>query len=129
MPTRMYFKRGKLKVELALAKGKQAAVQNGNVAVELSINNNALRNQSQISNTAVRRVQNRSEAEDLTSDVFRRALEHLPHFELRGVPFGAWLFRIASNVIGTVPISWPTVVWPQSRAGLKSKFSKTSNGP
>jgi RNA polymerase sigma-70 factor, ECF subfamily len=47
----------------------------------------------------VRRVGNRSEAEDLTSEVFHRALEHLGRFEWRGAPFAAWLFRIAANAI------------------------------
>jgi sigma-70-like protein len=35
-----------------------------------------------------RRVDGREKAEDLTSDVFRRALAALPRFEWRGVPFG-----------------------------------------
>jgi len=46
-----------------------------------------------------RRVQDRDAAEDLTSDVFHRAIASLPRFEWRGVPFAAWLFRIASNAI------------------------------
>ncbi len=46
-----------------------------------------------------RRVRDRSLAEDLTSDVFQKALEHLPRFTWRGVPFAAWLLRIASNII------------------------------
>ena len=47
----------------------------------------------------VRRVQNRHIAEDLTSDVFHKALAGLPSFDWRGIPFAAWLFRIAANVI------------------------------
>jgi RNA polymerase sigma-70 factor (ECF subfamily) len=47
----------------------------------------------------VRRVRDRDEAEDLTSEVFHQALAHLPRFEWRGVPFAAWLFRIAANAI------------------------------
>ncbi len=46
-----------------------------------------------------RRVPSRQEAEDLTADVFHRALENLAKFEWRGVPFVAWLYRIASNSI------------------------------
>jgi RNA polymerase sigma-70 factor (ECF subfamily) len=47
----------------------------------------------------VRRVQDRSEAEDLTAEVFQHALANLGKFEWRGVPFAVWLFRIASNAI------------------------------
>ena len=46
-----------------------------------------------------RRVRNRDEAEDLTGEVFRKALASLPRFKWRGAPFAAWLFRIASNMI------------------------------
>ena len=45
------------------------------------------------------RVRNRAEAEDLTSEVFHKALVNLPHFEWRGAPFATWLFRIAANAI------------------------------
>src|SRR5262245_54076987 len=47
----------------------------------------------------LRRVRDREEAEDVTSDVFHRALANLGHFEWRGVPFAAWLLRIAANAI------------------------------
>jgi RNA polymerase sigma-70 factor, ECF subfamily len=47
----------------------------------------------------VRRVGNRDVAEDLTADVFHRALANLRNFEWRGVPFEAWLLRIAANAI------------------------------
>jgi RNA polymerase sigma-70 factor, ECF subfamily len=46
-----------------------------------------------------RRVRNRAEAEDLTAEVFRKALANLPRFKWRGAPFAAWLYRIASNMI------------------------------
>jgi RNA polymerase sigma-70 factor (ECF subfamily) len=47
----------------------------------------------------VRRVGNRAETEDLTAEVFHHALANLKKFEWRGIPFAAWLFRIAANLI------------------------------
>ena len=47
----------------------------------------------------VRRVGNRAETEDLTAEVFHHALANLKRFEWRGIPFAAWLFRIAANLI------------------------------
>jgi RNA polymerase sigma-70 factor, ECF subfamily len=46
-----------------------------------------------------RRIRTRDEAQDLTAEVFRKALEHLPRFRWTGAPFAAWLFRIGSNLI------------------------------
>ncbi len=48
---------------------------------------------------AIRRAGSRAEAEDITSEVFERALVNLPRFEWRGVPLIAWLFRIAANAL------------------------------
>lgn len=45
------------------------------------------------------RVRNRAEAEDVTAEVFHKALANLSRFEWRAVPFASWLFRIAANVI------------------------------
>jgi RNA polymerase sigma-70 factor (ECF subfamily) len=47
----------------------------------------------------LRRVGNRTETEDVTSEVFHHALANLKRFEWRGIPFAAWLFRIAANLI------------------------------
>src|SRR5438094_1858745 len=41
------------------------------------------------------RVEGDAVAEDLTADVFVRALEGLPTYEVRSVPLLAWLYRIA----------------------------------
>jgi RNA polymerase sigma-70 factor, ECF subfamily len=46
-----------------------------------------------------RRVYVRADAEDLTAEVFQQALAKMGQFEWRGVPFAAWLYRIASNAI------------------------------
>lgn len=36
-------------------------------------------------------------AEDITADIFTRAIDGLPRYSNRGLPFGAWLFRIARD--------------------------------
>ena len=45
------------------------------------------------------RSRDRATAEDVTPTVFHKALENLPNYEWRGVPFAAWLLRIATNAI------------------------------
>jgi len=45
------------------------------------------------------RVGTRVDAEDLTEQVFLKALESIDSFKWRGAPFGAWLFRIAQNLV------------------------------
>jgi len=47
----------------------------------------------------VKRVRDRADTEDLTAEVFHHALANLKRFEWRGIPFAAWLFRIAANLI------------------------------
>jgi RNA polymerase sigma-70 factor (ECF subfamily) len=39
------------------------------------------------------------DAEDLTARVFFRALQHMPNYRDRGLPFSAWLYRIAHNLV------------------------------
>ena len=47
----------------------------------------------------VRRVGDRAETEDLTSEVFHHELAHLHKYEWRGIQCAAWLYRIAANLI------------------------------
>ena len=43
------------------------------------------------------RVDNQTEAEDLTQEVFVKALVAIDSYRWRSLPFGSWLFRIAHN--------------------------------
>lgn len=52
-----------------------------------------------IANYIYHRVEDKETAFELTSQVFYKALENLPKYKPMGVPFSAWLFRIASNEI------------------------------
>ncbi len=45
------------------------------------------------------RTGNVSDAEDLTARVFQRAMNHIVNYADRGVPFSAWLYRIAHNLV------------------------------
>lgn len=44
-------------------------------------------------------TRNREIAEDVTAATFAKALEDLPRFEWRGVPYSAWLYRVAGNLV------------------------------
>lgn len=46
-----------------------------------------------------RRVRDRAEIQDLTAQVFHKALANLGKFKWKGSPFAAWLYRIAANTI------------------------------
>ncbi len=45
------------------------------------------------------RIGNHHDAEDLTAKVFHRALNHIVSYNNKGVPFAAWLYRIAHNLV------------------------------
>lgn len=45
------------------------------------------------------RIGNHHDAEDLTAKVFHRALNHISRYNNKGVPFAAWLYRIAHNLV------------------------------
>ncbi|MBC7229022.1 MAG: sigma-70 family RNA polymerase sigma factor [Actinobacteria bacterium] len=45
------------------------------------------------------RVGNADDAEDITESVFLHALVHLERYQDRGIPFSAWLLRIAHNLV------------------------------
>lgn len=45
------------------------------------------------------RTGNQFDAEDLTERVFMRAMRHIGRYTNRGLPFAAWLYRIAHNLV------------------------------
>ncbi len=57
------------------------------------------------------RVGDQAEAEDLTARTFFRALRKIGSYEERGLPFSAWLYRIAHNLVAN---------WHRSQSRRKS---------
>ncbi len=45
------------------------------------------------------RTGNAADAEDLTARIFERAMKHIGNYRDQGVPFSAWLYRIAHNLV------------------------------
>jgi len=45
------------------------------------------------------RVASKAIAEDITAEVFLRMIRKLPTYKYTGSPFGAWLYRVASNLL------------------------------
>lgn len=52
-----------------------------------------------IAHYAYARIGDKTEAEDIASEVFLKALESLKKYEERGLPMEAWLFKIAHNLV------------------------------
>ncbi|MEA5079970.1 MAG: sigma-70 family RNA polymerase sigma factor [Anaerolineaceae bacterium] len=57
------------------------------------------RNVTRIYNYIYYRIGSDADAEDITSRVFYRAFGHINTYVEKGVPFSAWLYRIAHNLI------------------------------
>jgi RNA polymerase sigma-70 factor (ECF subfamily) len=53
----------------------------------------------QVYNYVYQRTGNHSDAEDLTARTFLKAFAHLENYVFKGVPFSAWLYRIAHNAV------------------------------
>ena len=47
----------------------------------------------------IRRTGEESQTADLCSKVFLKAMQRLDSYQFKGVPFSAWLYRIASNEV------------------------------
>jgi RNA polymerase sigma-70 factor, ECF subfamily len=56
-------------------------------------------NLKKIYNYIYYRTGNSHDAEDLTARVFQRALNHISKYKRTDVPFSAWLYRIAHNLV------------------------------
>ena len=54
---------------------------------------------TRIYNYVYYRTGNPSDAEDLTARIFYRAMGSIERYQQKGVPFSAWLYRIAHNMV------------------------------
>jgi len=73
------------------------------------------------------RTGNTADAEDLTARIFERAIKHIGNYQDQGVPFSAWLYRIAHNLVAN---------WHRDRSRRKivsiddvSQWIVTDHGP
>lgn len=62
------------------------------------------------------RVESVEDAEDITESVFLHALLHLDNYQDRGIPFSAWLLRIAHNLVA----NWHRNTVRRRAVGLES---------
>ncbi|UZR93903.1 RNA polymerase sigma factor [Chondrinema litorale] len=46
-----------------------------------------------------KRIDNLSISSDLASQVFLKAMTHLPKYQFKGFPFSSWLYKIATNQV------------------------------
>ena len=81
------------------------------------------------------RVGNRYDAEDLTARIFYQALTNLDRYESRGLPFSAWLYRIAHNLVANwlrdrsrrKVISLDELVLARQRSGMAPEYQAEAN--
>jgi len=73
------------------------------------------------------RTGNAADAEDLTARIFERVFNHIGNYQDQGVPFSAWLYRIAHNLVAN---------WHRDRSRRKivsiddvSQWVVTDHGP
>ncbi|MGD0352941.1 MAG: sigma-70 family RNA polymerase sigma factor [Dehalococcoidia bacterium] len=71
------------------------------------------------------KVRDRAEAEDLTQDVFIRALESINTYKWRDLPFAAWLFKIAHNRV----IDHVRKQSKEKRAPLEEAYTRSVEDP
>jgi len=64
-----------------------------------------------------RRARGRADAEDVTAEVFHRALANVGRFEWRGSPFVVWLLQIARNALAD---RWQRAAWERSELPRES---------
>ncbi len=88
----------------------------------------------------LKRVGDKATSADLTSQVFLNALTHLKRYTYQGVPFSAWLYRIATNELNQhyrksskqrqVVLTEDMVENMKTETGvnLEDMFTKLSNG-
>ena len=67
---------------------------------------------------------NAHDAEDLTAKTFLQALSNIHRYENRGVPFSAWLFRIAHNLMA----NWHRDRHRHRNSPLEEAFTITESG-
>ena len=82
------------------------------------------------------RTGNLHDAEDLTARVFQRAMNHIHNYTDRGVPFSAWLYRIAHNLVANwhrdrsrrqeIPLS-DLPVWFPRRSGRRPRLVRSQD--
>jgi len=87
--------RRKVPLEVTAENAIQLAREGNSDAFSFLYNQNVTR----IYNYIYYRVGSEDDAEDITSRVFYRAFGHITTYEDKGIPFSAWLYRIAHNLI------------------------------
>jgi len=87
--------RAKIPLEINAENAIRLARDGNSEAFSFLYNQNVTR----IYNYIFYRIGSEDDAEDITSRVFYRAFGHIKTYEDKGIPFSAWLYRIAHNLI------------------------------